>query len=156
MSVVTVTKSIHFATRQRGRREIVDGPKPIAEITDEGRVPRVARLMALAIRIDELIAAGAIADLAEAAAAGHISRARMTQIANLLLLAPEIQLALLDLPRVRAGRDPIVETHLRTLAAEPCWNGQRTAWSLLLAGSTTRCGRPVDAMTATEQTPSGR
>jgi len=129
MSVMTVTKEVHFATRTRGRREIVPGPQPIAEVTDEGRVPRVARLMALAIRIDGLIAEGAIADLAEAAAVGHVSRARMTQIANLLLLAPDIQLALLELPRVRVGRDPIVETHLRAVAAEVAWDAQRALWT---------------------------
>ncbi|MFO0873166.1 MAG: hypothetical protein U0575_04240 [Phycisphaerales bacterium] len=134
MSGMTLTKSIHFATRHRGRREIVPGPKPVEEVTDEGRVPRVARLMALAIRIEGLIAEGAIADLAEAAAVGHVSRSRMTQIANLLLLAPDIQLAVLDLPRVRAGRDPIVETHLRPITAEPNWARQRAAWGPLLAG----------------------
>lgn len=133
MPGVTRTKTIHFATRHRGRREIVPGPKPIADVTDEGRVPRVARLMALAIRIDGLIAEGAIADLAEAATVGHVSRARMTQIANLLLLAPDIQLALLELPRVRSGRDPVVETHLRELASEPSWAAQRTRWQRLTA-----------------------
>lgn len=85
----------------------------------------MARLMALAIRIDGLIAEGAIADLTEAAAVGHVSRARMTQIANLLLLAPDIQLALLELPRVRSGRDPIVETHPRPIAAETTSGSQR-------------------------------
>ncbi len=129
MPGMTVTKGIHFATRTRGRREIVEGPRPVAEVNDEGRVPRVSRLMALAIRIEGLVASGAIADLAEAAAVGHVSRARMTQIANLLLLAPDIQLALLELPRVRSGRDPIVETHLRAVAAEVCWRCQRSLWS---------------------------
>lgn len=42
MSVMTVTKEVHFATRTRGRREIVPGPQPIAEVTDEGRVWRVS------------------------------------------------------------------------------------------------------------------
>ncbi|MFO0829667.1 MAG: hypothetical protein U0572_16120 [Phycisphaerales bacterium] len=139
MSAVTVTKEIHFATRTRGRREIVDGPRPITDATNEGRVPRVARLMALAIRIEGLIKSGAVGDLAEAAAVGHVSRARMTQIANLLLLAPDIQLALLELPRVREGRDPIVETHLRRVAAEPCWGRQRAGWEALVEGRWKHC-----------------
>lgn len=128
MPGMTVTKGIHFATRNRGRREIVEGPRPVADVNDEGRVPRVARLMALAIKIEGHIASGAIADLSEAAEFGHVTRARMTQIANLLLLAPDIQLALLELPRVRRGREPIVETHLRAVAAEPCWARQREIW----------------------------
>lgn len=141
MPGMTVTKGIHFATRTRGRREIVEGPRPVAQVTEEGRVPRVARLMALAIRIEGLVASGAIADLAEAATVGHVSRARMTQIANLLLLAPDIQLALLELPRVRNGRDPVVEAHLRAIAAMVDWRGQRAAWkslSLATAGARTR------------------
>jgi hypothetical protein len=132
MPGMTVTKEIHFATRTRGRREIVEGPRPVAQVTEEGRVPRVARLMALAIRIEGLVASGAIADLAEAAAVGHVSRARMTQIANLLLLAPDIQLALLELPRVQDGRDPVVETHLRRVAAEPHWERQRAMWGRMV------------------------
>lgn len=128
MPAVTVTKQIHFSMRNRGRREIREGPMPVPDVTDEGRVPRVIRLMALAIKIDDLIASGAIADQAEAARLGHVTRARMTQIMNLLLLAPDIQEAILNLPRVKRGRDPIVETHMRPIAAEVDWERQRAMW----------------------------
>lgn len=131
MSGVTVTRRIHFSMRSRGRREIREGRRPVPEVTGDGRVPRVARLMALAIKIDGLIASGAIADQAEAARLGHVTRARMTQIMNLLLLAPDIQEAILNLPRVKRGLDPIVETHLRPIAAEPCWERQRQMWAAL-------------------------
>src|SRR5690242_18906811 len=60
-----------------------------------GRVPRVARLLALAIRLEQLVQAGVIANYAALAKLGHVSRARVTQIQNLLLLAPDIQEALL-------------------------------------------------------------
>lgn len=128
MSSATVTKQIHFSMRNKGRREIVEGPKPVPEVTDVGRVPRVTRLMALAIKIDGLIASGAITDQAEAAAVGHVTRARMTQIMNLLLLAPDIQEAILSLPRTTRGKDPIVETHLRPIAAVLDWDTQRRMW----------------------------
>ncbi len=128
MSNVTVKRQIHFSMRNRGRREIREGPKPIPEVTDEGRVPRVTRLMALAIKIAGLIESGAIADQAEAARLGHVSRARMTQIMNLLLLAPDIQEAILNLPRTVRGRDAIVETHLRPMTQEKCWERQRNMW----------------------------
>jgi hypothetical protein len=131
MPSVTVTKQIHFSMRNRGRREIAEGPKPIPKVTDEGRVPRVARLMALAIKIDGLIACCAIADQAEAARVGHVTRARMTQIMNLLLLAPDIQEAILNLPRVTRGRDPIVETDLRSLVAITDWREQRRLWNAI-------------------------
>jgi hypothetical protein len=132
MPNVTVTKQIHFSMRNRGRREICEGPKAVPTVTNEGRVPRVVRLMALAIKIDGLIASGAIADQTEAAQVGHVTRARMTQIMNLVLLAPDIQEAILNLPRTTRGRDPIVETHLRSLTAETDWQQQRRMWQRLL------------------------
>lgn len=133
MPGVTVTKRIHFSTRSRGKREIVEGVREAAVACAPGRVPRVARLMALAIKVDGLIASGAIADQAEAARLGHVTRARMTQIMNLLLLAPDIQEAVLNLPSVERGREPIVETHLRPIAAIPDWRMQRAAWRAMQA-----------------------
>jgi len=44
-------------------------------------------LLALAIRLDQLIRDGVVADQAELARLGHVSRARLTQIMNLLYLA---------------------------------------------------------------------
>ena len=130
----TVTKRVHFATGQRGRKVMGEGPRGVPEVTDMGRVPRVARLMALAIKIEGLIASGAIADQAEAARLGHVTRARLTQVMNLLLLAPDIRLEILSLPRVREGRDPIVESHLRSIVSEVDWDAQRVMWKQLKAG----------------------
>ena len=48
-----------------------------------GRVPRVARLMALAIRLEELIASGQVPSYAKLARLAHVSRARISQITNL-------------------------------------------------------------------------
>lgn len=88
---LTVTRKIHFSLRNKGRREIRPGPQPVPDDVPAGRVPRVARLMALAIRFDDLIRSGAITDQADLARLGHVSRARVTQIMNLLHLAPAIQ-----------------------------------------------------------------
>lgn len=132
---VTVTSKIHFSMRNRGRRELKAGPAPVAQQTPEGSLPRVSRLMALAIRMDGLIREGAVADQAELARLGHVSRARLTQIMNLLLLAPDIQEAVLFLPRVRRGRDPITETDLRSVAAIPHWPSQRRQWAQILSSS---------------------
>jgi hypothetical protein len=94
-----------------------------------GRVPRVARLMALAIRFDALVREGTVSTQADLAAVGHVTRARVTQIMNLLHLAPDLQEAILDLPPVRAGRDPITEHDLRPIAAEVEWAVQRSLWT---------------------------
>ena len=96
-----------------------------------GRVPRVARLLALAHKIDERIRSGQLRDLADAARFFGVTRARMSQIMNLTLLAPEIQEAILALPPVVSGRDPVVERTLRRIAAEPSWEQQVAQWSRL-------------------------
>ena len=149
---VTVTKQIHFSMRNRGRREMKPGPAPITETTPEGSVPRVSRLMALAIKIDGLIQSGAVPDQADIARIGHVTRARVTQILNLTLLAPDIQEAILFLPRVRRGRGPLRETHLREVAALADWSGQRRKWAQVLGkASVPTChprvrGKPVEAL----------
>jgi hypothetical protein len=84
--------------------------------------------MALAIRFEHLIETGAVRDQTDLAELGHVTRARITQIMNLLHLAPDIQEAILNLPRVVHGRDPIAERHLRPIATEPDWEKQRAAW----------------------------
>ncbi len=96
---------------------------------DTGRVPRVARTLALAHRIDAMIRTGELRDLADAARALGLSRARVTQLSALLLLAPEIQEAIFDLPPVTNGHDPVSERLLRRIVAEPDWNRQLELWN---------------------------
>ena len=97
-------------------------------MTPTGRVPRVARLMALAIRFDQLIRDGVVADQAELARIGHVSRARLTQIMNLLNLAPDIQEEILFLPPTDRGRDTVTERELRPTTANTGWRNQRRMW----------------------------
>ena len=98
-----------------------------------GRVPRVTRLLALALRCEQLLAAGVIANYAALARLGHVSRARMTPIMNLLLLAPTIQETLLFLPRTERGRDPIHLRQLQPLTRIADWGEQRKRWQALLS-----------------------
>jgi hypothetical protein len=93
---------------------------------------RITRLMALAIELGGRIAREGL-DCGEVARLGHVSRTRVTQILNLLHLAPDIQERLLLLPAVEKGRDPISEKQLRRLASEYDWDRQRQAFELLLA-----------------------
>ena len=93
-----------------------------------GRIPRVVRMLALAYKIDGMICDGELRDLADAARAIGVTRSRMTQITNLLLLAPEIQEAILDLPPVTQRREFVSERSLRTIVAEPNWDVQRRLW----------------------------
>jgi hypothetical protein len=92
-------------------------------------VPRVSRLLVLALRLDGLVRAGVVADYATLAELAHMSRARISQLTNLLVLA--IQEALLFLPRTVCGRNPIHLRQLQPLAAVLDWGQQRHLWRTL-------------------------
>lgn len=127
---LTVTRKIHFSMANKGKRQIKPGPAPVRD-TPAGRVPRVSRLMALAVKFDNLLATGGVRDQTELAELGHVTRARITQIMNLLHLAPDVQDELLHLPRVTSGDDPIFERQLRSVARLVDWDAQRRAWRRL-------------------------
>ncbi|MDP6447689.1 MAG: hypothetical protein QF805_28080 [Pirellulaceae bacterium] len=123
-----VTRKFHVACRQHGRKQIRDGSAPDVPV---GRVPRIARLMALAIRCDQLIRDGVIANQSELADFGRITTARMTQVMTLLNLAPDLQEQVLFLPRTEHGRDAIKETDVRPIAQTLDWRKQRRMWAAL-------------------------
>ena len=96
---------------------------------DRAPVPRIARLMALAIRLDGLLRAETFKDYAEIAQLGRVTRARMTQIMNLLNLAPDIQEHLLFLSVMKS----INERNLRPVANRINWDEQRSLFQKLLS-----------------------
>jgi len=87
--------------------------------------------MALAIRFDGLLRDGEVANQSDLARLAHVTQPRMTQIMNLLHLAPDIQEAILNLPLVDVGRDPVTEHDLRPIARRRNWARQRAMWSVL-------------------------
>jgi hypothetical protein len=93
-----------------------------------GNVPRVARLVALAHRFAGQLRGGRVANMAELAARLGITRPRMTQIMNMLLLAPDIQEELLFLPPTVRGRDPVTLRTMGYVSATPIWAEQRERW----------------------------
>lgn len=107
---------------------MVEGPQPTVPERPKGGLPRITRYMALAIYYEDLIRQGHIDDYAEIATLGHVTRARVTQVMNLRLLAPEIQEELLLLERRIGGRDLICRRGLQKIAIEFDWHKQRTAW----------------------------
>jgi hypothetical protein len=98
-----------------------------------GRVSRVARLMALALRLDELVRTGQVGSSSALATLGPVTRARISQILNLIHLAPDLQEALLFLPTRQRGRDPIILADLQPIAAAFDWRQQRRLWRRLVA-----------------------
>ena len=115
---------VHFRRARAGRKKLAAGPKPPPP-AQQGSIPRVARLMALAIRFDRLVRGGKVRDYAELARVGRVTRARLSQIMDLTLLAPDIQEDILFLPRTMSGRDSVTEHDLRAVAAEVDWERQR-------------------------------
>ncbi len=131
---VRVEFQVHFKNGRNGHKELREGVAPDPP-REQGNVPRVARLLALAHHFDGLLREGVVQDYAELAALSHVSRARITQIMNLLLLAPDIQEEILHLPRTVVGRDPIRETHLRPIVQVVEWGRQRRMWRGLKVSS---------------------
>jgi hypothetical protein len=83
--------------------------------------------MALAIKFQDMVHRGEVRDYADLSRLGYVSRARLTQVMNLLLLAPDIQESLLYGSGL-AGQRPLRETQLRGLTAMVHWHKQRCEW----------------------------
>jgi hypothetical protein len=125
--MITVTRKIQMSRTANSRRRIASKP------TDEtakpkGRIPRVSRLMALAIRLEQMLRSGEIPDLTELARIANVTQPRMSQILNLNMLAPEIQEELLFLHPVQAGKPAIHEKLLRPITSHVDWDAQRQRW----------------------------
>jgi hypothetical protein len=94
-------------------------------------VPRITRLLALALKFEELIRSGTVSNYAAVAQVAHVSRSRVTQMTGLLNLAPDIQEEILFLPAAEARQLRISEPSLRRLTATLLWNQQREQWKNL-------------------------
>ena len=110
---------------------MVEGPPPTVPERPKGRLPRITRYMALAIYYEDLIRKGHVYDYAEIATLGHVTRARVTQIMNLRLLAPDIQEELITLDRVNEGRDSLSLRQFQTIASDNDFRSQRKQWKAM-------------------------
>ena len=98
-----------------------------SDAAPSARPLRVAQMLACAHQMEAMITRGEIRDRAELAERFGFSRARITQLLDLLLLAPDLQEAIL-FGEVSQGRDPIHEHSLRKIAREASWHAQRDLW----------------------------
>src|SRR5262245_43960866 len=127
---LVVTCNFSFrAHRRRGTQESAGANATANQAPSApGWVPRVARLLALAIKFEALLRQGVIGDYAALARLGRVSRARISQIMELLLLAPDIHAEIVLLPSVRRGRDPICLRSLHGISLVQSWQKQRILW----------------------------
>jgi hypothetical protein len=136
-----VTYALDFCAGKQGRREnkgFASGRQPPATEAARGSMPRIARLMALAIRFEELVRNQSIGDYAELARLGRVTRARMTQIMKLLDLAPDIQEQILFLSDSRG----LSERILRPVVSRTDWDEQRLLFRKIMH-SRGRSGKPA-------------
>ncbi len=136
--MTTIKRKVAVTLKARSRRTI----KPVGDDEAEakpqrrGKIPRVSRLMALAIQFDEMIRSGEAKDATELAILYDVTQPRMSQIRALSLLAPDIQETLLNLPQETTGRSPIHEKILRPVCSEMDFDRQREMWKSIVPAST--------------------
>jgi hypothetical protein len=124
----TVVSSRQRRRAAQPRRGGPPAPVPMPAATG---APRLARLMALALHLDGLVQTGAVSDYAALARLGHVSRARVTQILNLVNLAPDLQEELLFLDEEQVAARCLLLRTLQPLTALLAWSQQRRAWRKL-------------------------
>jgi hypothetical protein len=123
-----ITYALDFCANKRSQRKSTATFHPLAADSNDSCVPRIARLMALAIRFDGLLRAQQFRDYAELARLGRVTRARMTQIMKLLDLAPDIQEQILFLPNLKG----LNERNLRPIVSRLDWSEQRRMFQKLV------------------------
>jgi len=106
-------------------------PPPDAPPSRDGRLPRVTQVMALAIQFQDMIQRGEARDYADLARLGCLTRERMSQIMELVWLAPDVQQEILEFRPTGAPRFPISEVAARRIGSFLAWPEQRSAWQLL-------------------------
>jgi hypothetical protein len=104
-------------------------PRPASYTHATLRIPRISRLMALAIRFHGLLRDGSVLDQKTLAQLGGVTRSRVTQIMHLLHLAPDIQEELLFLP----FSSRIVERTIRPIVRLVSWEEQRQVFAQAVA-----------------------
>lgn len=90
------------------------------------RPAKVARI--LAHHLQGAVDQGVVADRAAVARKLGLTRARVTQLLDLLLVAPDLQVAVLALEAVD-GAEPMSERARRAVAHAGSWVEQRGTWA---------------------------
>ena len=110
----------------KGRKGGQHRSPAVPRVPDPPRIPRITRLIALAIKFQDMVDRREVRDYADLARLGYVSRARITQIMNLLNLAPDIQEQILFLGDGSGEQhSQIREPTVRPLTQLVEWDAQR-------------------------------
>jgi hypothetical protein len=121
----TVISASFFRTT-RDRVHFTEAP-PVAP-EPVRRPAKVAQQLALAHHLQNAIDRGAVADRTTIALRLGVTKARITQLMDLTLLAPDLQDQVLTMEAVD-GVEPMSERALRKVAQIREWREQRRAWA---------------------------
>jgi len=113
-----------FHRKWKGCRIVMTQNAPLPPTS---RPARIAIMLALAHKIEQAITEGNIHDRAHAAKLLGVTRARMTQNLDLLLLAPDIQEEILAMETLD-GRQLLNQSRIRPVVAKRTWLEQRRLW----------------------------
>jgi DNA invertase Pin-like site-specific DNA recombinase len=103
-------------------------PQPVP-----ARLPRITKLLALAVRFEELLRKGTARDYADLARLGGVSRSRITQVMNLRNLAPALQERILLLATEPDQENELNERALRRISGAMDWREQAAQFEQLCA-----------------------
>ena len=148
--LLSAERSRHSSQRRSPTAITEPSPPTTAQEQARERIPRIARLMALALKFEQMIAQSVVTDYGALAALGHVSRARLTQIMNLRNLAPDIQEEILFLSATFVDQRRISESSVRRLSSLLLWREQRARWEVLKSRDT---GREANAKRGRAETP---
>src|SRR3954452_20532263 len=111
--------SLHAGPRRGTRSEM-----------NPGRRPRVTQVLALALSFEHMIATGSARNYRDLAIRSGVSTQRLSQVMQLIWLAPAIQEEILWLP-ASGTRHPLTERAVRSIAARWSWSEQLKLWDSL-------------------------
>lgn len=115
--------------RVRRGKAIAFVSQPVVTQATVRRPAKVAKMLALAHHLQHAIDRGIAHDRADVARRLGLTRARVTQLLDLLLLAPDLQEAILFLSTLDG--EPTTERSIRGIAARSDWDDQRKASEFL-------------------------
>lgn len=132
----TAQRARHVLTgplfRRRAKSVALADTPPPPKPEPVRRPAKVAQQLALAHHLQDAIDRRAVADRAAVARKLGLTRARVTQFLDLLMLAPDVQVEVLNLQAID-GVEPMAERTLRAVAHAGTWTEQRAAWATLNA-----------------------
>ena len=134
--MITVHKKLSITNASKGRKKLKPKREPASEPL--AKVPRISRLMALAIKYQGMLDRGEVSGITELARLCHVTQPRMSQILNLNLLSPAIQEQLLYLPKCDTGKTEIHEKMLRSVSCNINWQTQARLFVHLCSDFATR------------------